>query len=114
MRNIAVLCGAMAIVSMGAELPICEEFAEESHISCVRGEDNAVITALHEDGTKTLEFFKGDKKAYMEIGSDGSIYASSGIRHLSLSRLPVEGDEAVEAYIYEVLMSLVEDIAFVQ
>lgn len=111
MRNIAVLCGALAICSMGAELPICEEFSEEHNISCVREGDKAVITALHADGTKSIEFFKGYKKAYLEIGSDGSIYASSGIRHLSLKHLPVEGED-VEPYIYEVLLSVVEDIAF--
>ena len=111
MRNIAVLVGAMAMFSMGAELPICEEFAEENHITCVREGDKAIITALHADGTKTIEFFKGYKKSYFEVGTDGSIYASSGFRHLALAHIPVD-EERAEDYIYEVLLSVVEDIGF--
>ena len=112
MRNIAVFCGMAAIFSMGAELPICEEFTAEKNINCVREGEKAVITTLQEDGTKTLEFFKGDRKSYMEIGPDGSIYASSGFRHLALDHIPVEGTDAVEGYIYAVLMGVVDDIGF--
>ena len=50
----------------------------------------------------------------MEIGSDGSLYASSGKRHLYLSRIPTadDGAEATEAFLYEVLLSVVDDIGF--
>lgn len=111
MRNIAVLCGLAVSFSMGVELPICEEFANEENITCVTGEHNAVITALHTDGTKTMEFFKDSKKAYMELGTDGHLYASSGKRAISV-QIPVEGDAEVDTYIYEVLTALMDDIAF--
>ena len=117
MKNIAIICGLAASLSMGMELPVCEEF-EGENITCERSDHAAVILTTHDDGGKTLEFFhsvkNNTKKAYMEISADGSLYASSGKRHLYLSRIPTaeDGAEAAEAFLYEVLLSVVDDIGF--
>lgn len=109
MRNIAVTAGLMLTVcAMGAELPVCEEFAGEENISCVRSGDMAVISSLTPTG-RSIEFFKGDRKGYMEISNDGSVLASSGIRLLSVERIP---SEDTERYLSELMDSIVEDIGF--
>ena len=93
---------------MGAELPVCEEFAGDENITCVRGDSSAVIASMTEEG-KSLEFWRGDRKAYMEVSKDGHVYASSGWRHLEVMAIPAED---AERYLAEVLESLMDDIAW--
>lgn len=109
MRHISVIAGlGLACGVMGAELPVCEEFEGEENINCVRGDSSAVITSMSATG-RSLEFFIGGRKAYLEISNDGRIVASSGIRILDVARIPAED---TEKYISEVLESLMEDIAW--
>lgn len=93
---------------MGADLPVCEEFAGESNITCVRGDSTAVITSMSATG-RSMEFFVGGRKAYMEISNDGRIVASSGLRILDVERIPAED---TERYVAELLDGLMEDIAW--
>ena len=108
MRNVAVICGMCAVMGMAAELPICEEFNGEAHVSCVATDSAAVITTMSEYG-KTVEFFKNGKKAYFEVGADGSVIASSGVRSLELDVIPSD-DEG--AYLQELLDAVLDDIAW--
>jgi len=109
MRNIAVIAGlGLAAMAMSAELPVCEEFAGEENISCVRSGDVAVITSMSATG-RSMEFYKGGKKAYMELSSDGRVVASSGLRLLDVAKVPAED---VEKYVAELLDGLMEDIAW--
>jgi hypothetical protein len=95
-------------MGMAAELPICEEFNGEAHVSCVATDSAAVITTMSEYG-KTVEFFKNGKKAYFEVGADGSVIASSGVRSLELDVIPSD-DEG--AYLQELLDAVLDDIAW--
>ena len=109
MRNIAVMAGLMlSVCAMGAELPVCEEFAGDENITCVRSDSAAVISSLTEEG-RSIEFYRGDRKAYMEVSNDGRVYASSGWRHLEVMAIPAED---TEKYLSEVLESLMDDIAW--
>ena len=106
MRNLPIIIGLAAAAAMSAELPVCEEFAGERNISCVRSGDRAVITSLTESG-KSIEFFRGDRKGYLEVSTDGRVLASTGIRLLDVERIPAED---TEKYISELLDSILEDI----
>ena len=89
-------------------MPVCEEFEGESNISCVRSDSVAVVSSLSATG-RTIEFYKGSRKAYLEISEDGAIYASSGSRHLGIPVIPTD---STERYIGELLESILEDISF--
>lgn len=110
MRNISVLAGIALLggAAMAAELPVCEEFAGEEAVHCVRGEEFAVITTKTPEGT-TYEFFQGSRKAYVEVSADGRLYASSGSRRLQVAAIPAEntGD-----YVWEVVKAVTGDIGF--
>jgi len=108
MRKLFVTIALMATFTFSANLPICEEFKGEKNVKCIKGEKQAVIITTHADGSKTYEFFVGDKKAYIELG-ENKIYASSGLRHLNVAKIPAED---TERYISEVFDSVIEDIGF--
>ena len=108
MRNIPVICGIAAAMAIGAELPVCEEFSGEENISCVRSDSVAVISSISSSG-RSIEFFSGSRKAYLEISTDGAILASSGFRKLELATIPTD---STEYYISEVLEGILEDISF--
>lgn len=108
MRKILFTIAVMATFCFSANLPICEEFNGEKNVQCVSGEKQAVIITTHEDGSKTYEFFVGDKKAYIELG-ENTIYASSGLRTLDVAKIP---SEDVEKYVSEVFGAVVDDIGF--
>lgn len=107
MRKLFVTLAVLANFSL-AELPICAEFQGEKNVQCVSGKNQAVIITTHADSTKTYEFFVGNKKAYIELG-ENKIYASSGLRHLDVAKIPAED---TERYISEVFDSVIEDIGF--
>lgn len=108
MRNIPVICGIAVAMAFASELPNCAEFEGEKNINCVRGDSTAVITSITPEG-KSIEFFKGDRKGYLELNKDGAILASTGRRVLNLPFIPAD---STEAYISEVLESILEDIGF--
>lgn len=100
--------GAAFAFAMGSETPICEEFAGESNISCVASDTLAVITSQSATG-RSYEFFKGHRKAYLELSTDGAILASSGIRTLNLPAIP---SDSTERYISEILEGILDDISW--
>lgn len=105
MRNIPVIIGlAMAMGVAAAELPVCQEFEGEKNISCVRSDSVAVISSMSANG-RSIEFFKGHKKAYLELSKDGRVVASTGSRLLDVARIPAED---TEKYLEEVMESLME------
>lgn len=109
MRNIAVIAGIVMMgTAMGAELPICEEFTGEESVHCVRGDDFAVVTTKSPEGT-TYEFYQGSRKAYVEVGNDGSMFASSGIRKIDVAMIPAEDRGG---YVWEVVKAVTADIGF--
>jgi hypothetical protein len=94
-------------IACSAELPVCEEFAGESGISCVAGDSTAVITTMGE-GWKAVELYSGSRKAYIEFGEDGSVWANTGRVHYELSAEDLkEGD-----YVADMLEGVLADIAF--
>lgn len=102
------LVAVLSVAGVCAETPICEEFAGEPNISCVASDSVAVITSQSVTG-KSYEFYKGDKKAYLELSVDGAILASSGLRTLNLPEIPTD---STERYVSEVLDALLDDIAW--
>ena len=110
MRNIPVIIGLAVACSMAVELPICEEYVGEENISCTATDSAAVITSYGSDG-KTIEFYANGQKAYLEIGSDGHLLASSGRRMLNLDAIPVDID-GDNGYLEELLDGLLDDIAW--
>ena len=97
---------AFAVLAHSHELPICEEFSNEPNITCVVGDNDAVITALHADGSRTYEFFHNGHKIYMEY-SEKSILAVSPKRKMEVAHIPAEN---VDQYISEVLDALLDDL----
>lgn len=110
MKNIAVIAGIglMAVAGIGAELPVCSEFHGEDNIRCVSNDSMAVIASRSMTGS-SYEFFKGGRKAYLELGADGSILASSGFRTLRLETIPAD---SVGRYVEEVLDGILGDISW--
>ncbi len=108
MRKLFLTIIALGAFAFGSELPICDEFNNEPHISCVAGEKQAVIISYHKDGSRTYEFFKGDKKVYLEYG-DKFVYASDGRRKIELDSIPSNNKTA---YIDELFFGLIESIDF--
>ena len=108
MRKTFLTIAILAAFAVSAELPICDEFNNEPQISCVAGEKQAVIISYHKDGSRTYEFFKGDRKIYMEYG-DKYVYASDGRRKIELDTIP-SSDKI--AYIDELMFGLIESIDF--
>jgi hypothetical protein len=106
MRKLLTLL-TISTLAFSAELPICEEFSHETNVSCVVGENSAIIITTHPNG-KTYEIYKGDKKAYMEF-NESYIYASDGKRVLELDSIP---NSNTDKYISEVVASLVDAIDF--
>ena len=108
MRKLFLTITLLAAFAVSAELPICEEFEGEQNISCVAGDNTALIITYHADKSRTYEFFKGDKKVYLEYG-DKFVYASDGRRKLELDTIP-SSDKI--AYIDELMFGLIESIDF--
>ena len=105
--KIPVIAGIMVTGALCNELPVCEEYAGESGISCVAGDSVAVITTIGESG-KTVELYRGWRKAYVEYGTDGSVWASTGrIRYeLSGEEVAACGEECVDDMLAGVLADL--------
>ena len=108
MRKLFLTIIALSAFALANDLPICEEYEGEKNISCVAGETQAVIISYHKDGSRTYEFFKGDKKVYLEYG-DKYVYASNGRRKLELDSIPSNNKTA---YIDELFFGLIESIDF--
>lgn len=106
--HLPIIIAGLAVAGFCADTPICEEFIGESNISCVASDSLAVITSQSPTG-RSYEFFKGRKKAYLEVSVDGAILASSGIRSLNLPAIPTD---STERYISEVLDGLLDDISW--
>ena len=108
MRKLFLTIAILTAFAVSAELPICEEYEGEKNISCVAGDNTALIITYHADNSRTYEFFKGDKKVYLEYG-DSFVYASDGRRKLELDTIP-SSDKL--AYIDELMFGLIESIDF--
>lgn len=108
MRKLFLTIITLSAFALANDLPICEEYEGEKNISCVAGETQAVIISYHKDGSRTYEFFKGDKKVYLEYG-DKYVYASDGRRKLELDSIPSNNKTA---YIDELFWGLIESIDF--
>lgn len=108
MRKLFLTIITLSAFALANDLPICEEYEGEKNISCVAGETQAVIISYHKDGSRTYEFFKGDKKVYLEYG-DKYVYASDGRRKLELDSIPSNNKTA---YIDELFFGLIESIDF--
>jgi hypothetical protein len=106
MIKIPVIAGIGSACS--AELPVGEELLGEPGITCVSGDSTAVITTIW-DGVKTVELYSGGRKAYIEFGEDGSVWANTGRVRYELSAGDVgETGEEVDA----MLSGVMADIAF--
>ena len=83
MRSLLIKIPVVAGISFccAAELPVCEEFSGEPGVECVVEGERGVLTTYGEGG-RTLEFWSGDRKAYVEVTGD-SVWASSGVRVVS-------------------------------
>lgn len=108
MRKQILTILALGSMALANNLPICEEYEGEPHISCVAGDNTALIITYHADNSRTYEFFKGDKKVYLEYG-DKFVYASDGRRKIELDTIP-NADKT--AYIDELMFGLIESIDF--
>lgn len=97
--------GSMALAN---DLPICEEFQNEPQISCVAGENTAVIISYHSDGGRSYEFYKNDRKIYMETNQT-YVFASDGRRKIELDSIPSMDKTA---YLDELFFGLIESIDF--
>jgi len=99
---------ALATSAFCTETPICEEFSGESNVECVSNDSIAVITSRSPSG-RTYEFYNGNRKAYLEVSADGSIYASTGVRKLSLPSIPTD---STERYVSDLLDAILDEIAW--
>ena len=108
MRKLLLTIIAISAFALANDLPICEEFEGEKNISCVAGDNTALIITYHADKSRTYEFFKGDKKVYLEYG-DKFVYASDGRRKIELDTIP---NANKPAYIDELMFGLIESIDF--
>lgn len=106
MRKLFLTISVLACAVFSHDLPICEEFIGEQHITCIRGDHDAVITVLHADGSRTYEFWHNNKKIYMEY-SEKSILAVSPKRKMNVAHIPAED---VDQYVSEVLDALLDDL----
>lgn len=106
MRKFFLTISVLACAVFSHDLPICEEFANEKNITCVVGDNDAVITVLHADGSRTYEFFHNGRKIYMEY-SEKSILAVSPKRKMNVAQIPAEN---VDQYVSEVLDALLDDL----
>lgn len=96
-------------ISLGAELPICEEFYGEN-VDCVREGERAVIVSR--DGeTVTYEFFVKDRKSVVELKGDVAVFARSYSRKLDLDKIPVDTERQGE-YTAEVMSAVLDDIGW--
>jgi hypothetical protein len=108
MRKQILTILTLGAMSLANDLPICEEYAGEENISCVAGERHAVIISYHKDGSRTYEYFKDNRKIYLEYG-ENYVYASDGRRTLDLDHIP---NENKTAYIDELFFGLIESLDF--
>jgi len=108
MRKFLLTIIALGASAFSSELPICEEFTGEQNVSCVAGDSTALIITAHADGSKTYEFYKGDRKMYLEYG-ENYVLASNGRKTLNIDHIP---NENTEFYIDELMFGLIEDIDF--
>lgn len=106
MRKFFLTISVLACAVFSHDLPICEEFANEKNITCVVGDNDAVITSLHSDGSRTYEFWHNGHKIYMEY-SEKSILAVSPKRKMEVAEIPAEN---VDQYVSEVLDALLDDL----
>lgn len=107
MKNLPIILGIAAIAAMAQEFPICEEFSGEKNITCVAGEENAVVISRFDDGSVGYEFYTKQGKGYIYL--DGGVYARSAKRGLSVAEIPSEDKEG---YIAEVFNAVMDDIAW--
>lgn len=108
MRKTFLTIIALSAFALANDLPICEEFEGEQNISCVAGENTAVIISYHSDGGRSYEFYKNDRKIYMETNQT-YVFASDGRRKIELDSIP-SSDKI--AYIDELFFGLIESIDF--
>ena len=108
MRKLFLTIFALSAFALANDLPICEEFEGETNVSCVAGERHAVIITYHSDGSRTYEYFKDDRKIYLEYG-ENYVYASDGRRTLDLDHIP---NENKTAYIDELFFGLIDSLDF--
>ena len=108
MRKLFLTIIALGAFAFGSELPICDEFNNEPQISCVAGDSTALIISVHADGSKSYEFYKKDKKVYLEYG-ESYVLASNGRKTLNIDHIP---NANTEIYINELLFGLIDEIDF--
>ena len=108
MRKLFLTIIALGAFAFGSELPICDEFNNEPQISCVAGDNTALIITYHADKSRTYEFYKNDRKVFLEYG-ENFVYASDGRRKIELDTIP-NADKT--AYIDDLMFGLIESIDF--
>lgn len=108
MRKTFLTIAILAAFAVSTELPICEEFANETNVSCVAGDSTALIISVHADGSKSYEFYKNDKKVYLEYG-ESYVLASNGRKTLNIDHIP---NANTEFYINELLFGLIDELDF--
>jgi hypothetical protein len=108
MRKIIFTICAITAMAMGADMPICEEYEGEPNVSCVTGDNRAVLITQHADGSRSYEYFKDNRKIYLEIG-ENYVYASDGKRKIDVS--PIPNNDHV-AYIDELFYGLIDSLDF--
>ncbi len=108
MRKMLFTILTLCAVAFATELPICEEFEGEKNVSCVAGDRQAVIITYHADGSRSYEYFKDNRKIYLEYG-ENYVYASDGKRKIDVS--PIPNDDHI-AYIDELFYGLIDSLDF--
>ena len=108
MRKMLFTILTLGALAFGADMPICEEYEGEPNVSCVTGDNRAVLITQHADGSRTLEYFKDNRKIYLEIG-ENYVYASDGTRKIDVS--PIPSSDHV-AYIDELFYGLIDTLEF--
>ena len=108
MRKQILTFFALGSMALANDLPICEEFNNEPQISCVAGDNTALIITYHADKSRTYEFYKNDRKVFLEYG-ENFVYASDGRRKIELDTIP-NADKT--AYIDDLMFGLIESIDF--
>ena len=90
----ALTAVALATASLFAQdLPICEEFAGEANIHCVRTDDRAIIISHHADGGVTYELYTPKGKGYIETDGEGGIFANTSTTQMNLYELSEDSEE---------------------
>lgn len=102
MKSIKTALTAVAIATASLfahDLPICEEFAGEANVHCVRTKDRAIVISRHADGGMTFELYTKSGKAYVETDGEGGIFANTSNTQINLTSINEDKEETLQQVI---------------